>query len=65
MERREFMAAAGAAAILAAMGEAFAEMGGMSMHPPMFKALQDDCGLCVATANDCLRHCIGKLAMKD
>ncbi len=65
MERREFMAAAGAAAFLAASGEALAEKGAMSMHPPMFKALQEDCGHCVATANDCLRHCIGMLAMKD
>ncbi len=65
MERREFMAAAGAAAFLASSAEAFAEKGAMSMHPPMYKALQDDCGHCVATANDCLRHCIGMLAMKD
>jgi Cys-rich four helix bundle protein (predicted Tat secretion target) len=65
MERREFLAAAGVAAFLAASGEAEAEMSGMSMHPPMFKALQDDCGHCVGAANDCLRHCIGMLAMKD
>lgn len=67
MERREFIAAVGAAAVLASTSQAFAEheMHGMSMHPPKYKALQDDCGHCVATANDCLRHCIGMLAMKD
>ena len=36
-----------------------------SMHPAKYKALQDDCGHCVSTANDCLRHCIGMLAMQD
>ena len=67
MERREFIAAAAGAAVLATAGEAFAQAEGHmhDMHPPKFKALQDACGHCVATANDCLRHCIGMLAMKD
>jgi Cys-rich four helix bundle protein (predicted Tat secretion target) len=64
MERREFMSAFGAAAVLAATNQAMAEME-HSMHPPKYKALQDAAGHCVATANDCLRHCIGMLAMKD
>ncbi len=67
MERREFITAVGAAALLSAT-EARAQSGEMHMtmmHPPKYKALQDDCGHCVATANDCLRHCIGMLAMND
>ncbi len=66
MERREFLTTVAAAATIAAV-PAFAEgeMNHMSMHPPKYKTLQDDCGHCVATANDCLRHCIGMLAMKD
>ncbi len=64
MERREFMAAFGAAAVLAAADRAMAE-GEHGMHPPKYKDLQDACGHCVATANDCLRHCLGMLAMKD
>ena len=39
LERREFLAAAGAAAFLAASGEAQAEMSGMSMHPSKYKPL--------------------------
>ena len=67
MERREFIATMGIAAALAST-QAFAEPEAMhmhSMHPAKFKALQEDCGHCVATANDCLRHCIGMLAMQD
>jgi Cys-rich four helix bundle protein (predicted Tat secretion target) len=29
------------------------------------QVLQENCAHCVVTANDCLRHCIGMLAMKD
>ncbi len=67
MERRDFITAFGAAAVLASTSQAFAEgeMHMHSMHPAMFKALQEACGHCVGTANDCLRHCIGMLAMKD
>jgi len=64
MERREFMAAFGAAAVLAASDHALADTE-HSMHPPKYKDLQEACGHCVATANDCLRHCVGMLAMKD
>lgn len=35
------------------------------MHPPKYKALQDASGRCVAAGNDCLRHCLGMLSMKD
>ncbi len=68
MERREFIAAVGAAAVLASSGQAYAEAEGMtkpSMHPPKYKALEESSAHCVATANDCLRHCFGMLAMND
>jgi Cys-rich four helix bundle protein (predicted Tat secretion target) len=66
MERRDFIIAAAGAAALVASGEAFsAGSDTHSMHPAMFKALQEASGHCVATANDCLRHCVGMVAMKD
>ncbi len=71
MERREFIATMGMAAALASTSQAFAETGDApamhmhSMHPAKYKELQEDCGHCVATANDCLRHCLGMLAMRD
>ncbi|WP_294539846.1 four-helix bundle copper-binding protein [uncultured Rhodoblastus sp.] len=67
MERRAFLAAAGAAALLSTT-DARAQTGEMrmgTMHPPKYKALQELSGHCVGTANDCLRHCIGMLAMND
>jgi Cys-rich four helix bundle protein (predicted Tat secretion target) len=40
--------------------------GGMEeMHPPKYKALEKATIDCVATGNDCLRHCLGMFAMKD
>lgn len=67
MERREFISTLGAGAIgLAAAGQAFAEEAGMpGMHPAKYPALQAASLHCIQTANDCLRHCIGMLAMKD
>jgi len=62
MERREFLGAVAAAALAT---PALAEEHQHSMHPAKYKALQDASGHCVATANDCLRHCVGMLAMKD
>ncbi len=64
MERREFLAAIGAAAALASPALAEGEMH-HSMHPAKYKALQEACNHCVLTAADCLRHCVGMLAMKD
>jgi Cys-rich four helix bundle protein (predicted Tat secretion target) len=63
MQRRDFLAAVGAAATLVATPAMAEHM--HDMHPPKYKALQDAAGHCVATANDCLRHCLGMLAMKD
>ena len=68
MHRREFIAAVGTAAAIAATAapQAFAQMAPEEhMHPPKYKALEESSNECVATGNDCLRHCFGMLAMKD
>jgi Cys-rich four helix bundle protein (predicted Tat secretion target) len=66
MERRDFITAAAVAATIGAASEALAQgAGGASMHPPKYKALEESSGRCVATGNDCLRHCLGMLSMKD
>ena len=68
MQRREFIAALGTAAAVASTSQAFAQAagGGMEdMHPPLYKALEKASIDCVATGNDCLRHCFGMFAMKD
>jgi Cys-rich four helix bundle protein (predicted Tat secretion target) len=65
MERRTFVTAAFAAAtVLSQIGDARAQ-GAMSMHPPKYKALEEAAGRCVATANDCMRHCLGMMTMND
>jgi Cys-rich four helix bundle protein (predicted Tat secretion target) len=69
MDRREFIAAAGTAAAIASASNAFAQ--GMlgaeteEMHPPKYKALEKATVECIATGNDCLRHCFGMYKMKD
>jgi Cys-rich four helix bundle protein (predicted Tat secretion target) len=66
MERRDFITVIGAAAAIGAASQALAQgAGGASMHPAKYKALQESSGRCVATGNDCLRHCLGMLTMKD
>lgn len=69
MDRREFIAAAGTATAVASTSQAFAQaMGGgetEDMHPPKYKALEKTSIECVATGNDCLRHCLGMYKMKD
>lgn len=66
MDRREFIAAAGTAAALVSTSQAFAQAGEEPMmHPPKYKPLEDACAQCVATGNDCMRHCLGMYAMKD
>jgi Cys-rich four helix bundle protein (predicted Tat secretion target) len=66
MDRREFIAAAGTAAALASASQAYAQAGEEPMmHPPKYKALEEATAHCVATGNDCLRHCLGMYAMKD
>ncbi|WP_026607374.1 four-helix bundle copper-binding protein [Methylocapsa acidiphila] len=67
MQRREFIAAVGTvAAAAAAATPAFAQAGGEEhMHPPKYKTLEQLTSECVATGNDCLRHCFGMFSMKD
>jgi len=71
MERREFIAAMGAAATVAAsastqaLAEAAAAGEMEDMHPPLYKGLEKSSIECVATGNDCLRHCFGMFSMKD
>jgi Cys-rich four helix bundle protein (predicted Tat secretion target) len=69
MERREFIAAVGAAAAAATSTQVFAQAaagGSMDdMHPALYKALEKSSIDCVATGNDCLRHCFGMFSMKD
>ncbi len=65
MDRREFIAAAGTVAAVASASQAFAQTGEEPMHPPKYKALEETSSHCVATGNDCLRHCLGMYAMKD
>ncbi len=70
MDRREFIGAAGTAAAVASASKAFAQgmMGAETeepMHPPKYKALEKTSIECVATGNDCLRHCFGMFKMKD
>ncbi len=65
MQRREFITAAGTvAAVAAASGPVLAEHHD-KMHGPKYKALAQLAGHCVATGEDCLRHCYGMFAMKD
>ncbi len=69
MQRRDFIAAVGAVAAATSASRAFAQAGaggGMEeMHPPLYGALEKTSIECVATGNDCLRHCFGMFSMKD
>ncbi len=73
MQRREFIAVGSAAAVASATQafatQAFAEEAGSAkmedMHPALYKELEKATIDCVATGNDCLRHCLGMFAMKD
>jgi Cys-rich four helix bundle protein (predicted Tat secretion target) len=64
MDRREFIAVAGASAAGGLVSQALAAEEPM-MHGPKYKALEQAAADCVATGNDCLRHCLGMYAMKD
>jgi len=68
LDRREFIAAAGTAAAVASTSQAFAQaIGGgetEEMHAPKYKGLETSSIDCVATGNDCLRHCFGMYSMK-
>ena len=64
MKRRELVAALGTAAVIGASKESNAQPSG-EMHPPKYKALEESSAKCVSTGEDCLRHCLGMMAMKD
>ena len=63
MRRREILTAVGALAVAGGATVADAQPG--EMHPPKYKALEDSTAKCVSTGEDCLRHCLGMLSMKD
>jgi Cys-rich four helix bundle protein (predicted Tat secretion target) len=66
MERRALIAVAGATAAMLSAGSVLAQTReAVSMHPAKYKALEDAAGRCVSTGNDCIRHCLGMLAMND
>jgi Cys-rich four helix bundle protein (predicted Tat secretion target) len=70
MDRREFIAAAGTVAAVASTSQAFAQMAAEEaeepmMHSPKYTSLEKAAAHCVATGNDCLRHCLGMYKMKD
>ena len=66
MQRREFIAAVGAAAaVVSASRSIAAETPTESMHPAKYKALEESTSRCVAAGDACLRHCLGMLAHKD
>ncbi len=67
MDRREFIAATGTVAAAASASQAFAQMAAeeSDMHPPQYKAFEKATVECIATGNDCLRHCFGMYKMKD
>lgn len=70
MERREFMAAAGAFAVAASASSALAAGSKTAaapahMHPPLYKGVSETSAKCVADGNNCLRHCFGMLSMND
>jgi len=64
MDRREFIAAAGTVAAMASASHAFAQAEA-EMHPGKYGSLEKTSIECVATGNDCLRHCLGMYKMKD
>jgi Cys-rich four helix bundle protein (predicted Tat secretion target) len=66
MQRREFITAAGTiAAVVAAAGQASAQMDQAMVHGPKYKSLAQLAGHCVGTGEDCLRHCFEMFSMKD
>lgn len=63
MKRRELMAV-GTAAFVGAAAQGLAQSSS-EMHPPKYKALEESSAKCVSTGEDCLRHCLGMMSMKD
>ncbi|MBY6240149.1 four-helix bundle copper-binding protein [Methylosinus sp. Sm6] len=68
MERRQFVAAIGAAAAATsarAFAQATAPGAPVHHHPAKFRTLMETSAKCVSTGNECLRHCFGMLSMND
>jgi len=69
MKRREFLTGlAGAAAVVSAsqvLAEAATEPMNPEMHAPKYKALTNSTARCVASGDDCMRHCFGMFSMND
>jgi len=72
MQRREFMTSVGTAAAAIAAQHAFKPSAALarasiapSTSPARYDALEDAARHCLATGEDCLRHCFGILATKD
>jgi Cys-rich four helix bundle protein (predicted Tat secretion target) len=64
MNRRELITTVGALAFAGGIGKTSAQTPA-EMHPPLYKALAVSTAKCVATGEDCMRHCLGMYAMKD
>jgi Cys-rich four helix bundle protein (predicted Tat secretion target) len=64
MRRRELITNVATFAVAANATQANAQSKG-EMHPPKYKALEDSTSKCVSTGEDCLRHCLGMMSMKD
>lgn len=64
MKRRELIAAVGGLAVAGSLTMASAQSKG-EMHPPKYKPLEESSSKCVATGEDCLRHCLAMMSMKD
>ena len=69
MHRRKFMAAMGIGATVVSAAQAFAVAANAapaeSMHPAKYKTLEEAASHCVSTGEECIRHCLGMLSMKD
>jgi Cys-rich four helix bundle protein (predicted Tat secretion target) len=64
MKRRELIVAAATLAAATYTPPADAQAKG-EMHPPKYKALEESTSRCVSTGEDCLRHCLAMMSMKD
>jgi len=64
MKRRELISAAGVAALIGRPAKVDAQTPG-EMHPAKYKPLEDSAAKCVSSGEDCLRHCLAMMSMKD
>jgi Cys-rich four helix bundle protein (predicted Tat secretion target) len=64
MNRRDLFVTVATLAAAAQSDRAQAQSKG-EMHPPKYKALEESTSKCVSTGEDCLRHCLAMMTMKD